>query len=50
MIIAIISQACDPIITFTDLELAFFRTGSKVICTLKSYDVSDMSQQRIDKF
>lgn len=29
-----------------DLELAFFRTGNKVIITVKSYDVSDVPQQR----
>lgn len=44
-VMAGVSQTCDPIITCTDLELAFFRTCNKVIFTLKSYDVSDLSQQ-----
>lgn len=45
VVISDVSQTSDQIITCTDLELAFFRTGNKAITTFKSYDVSDMSQQ-----
>lgn len=50
VIIADVSQTCDPISACTDLELAFFRPGNKVIVALKSYDISDISQQRVVKF